>query len=186
MDKVSILGDAIDYVIELQKRLRTLESKATQDGSLRQTAEANADAMNTNTSPLESADLGRKREEFKTGIAMEDFVRGQINVSVSMENDVTLVKLHCPWRQTLLVDVLQALSEFGFEVSGVQSSTENGTLSAILQAKVQTLVHDFASYWCPKPCRFCPFFINSQVVNPCVKESYASQDSDFPTRYSAK
>lgn len=140
MDKASILGDAIDYVIELQKRLRTLESKATQDGSLRQTAEANADAMDTTTtSPLECADLGKRREEFKTGIAMGDFVHGQINVSVSMENEVTLVKLHCPWRQTLLVDVLQALSEFGFEVSGVQSSTENGTLSAVLQAKVQTI-----------------------------------------------
>jgi hypothetical protein len=138
MDKASILGDAIDYVIELQNRLRTLENKATQDGSLRQTSEANADAMDTTISPVECADLEKRREGFKTGVSMEDFVHGQINVSVSMENDVTLIKLHCPWRQTLLVDVLQALNEFGFEVSGVQSSTENGTLSATLQAKVRS------------------------------------------------
>jgi len=144
MDKASILGDAIDYVIELQKRLRTLESKATQDGSLRQSGASDGDAKDA-TCPVECAELEQIRDVDKAGIAkfieMKDFVQGQVNVCVSMENDAALVKLHCPWRQTLLVDVLQALSEFEFEVSAVQSSASNGILSAILQAKVQTLVH---------------------------------------------
>lgn len=139
MDKASILGDAIDYVMELQKRLRSLESKATQDGSLRQ---SNGNGMDTTREPLECAELNQGREEDKAATAicmdMKDFVQGHTNVCVSMENDAALIKLHCPWRQTLLVDVLQALSEFEFEVSAVQSSASNGILSAILQAKVQT------------------------------------------------
>lgn len=127
MDKASILGDAIDYVTELQKRLRSLESKAAQDGSLRQ---SNGNAMECERVEPVKSEQGREA----------DVVQGQINISVSMENDVAVIKLHCPWRPTLLIDVLQAISEFEFEVSAVQSSATNGVLSALLKAKVKSSV----------------------------------------------
>ena len=145
MDKASILGDAIDYVKELQGRLGALESKAAQDGSLRHSgvSKGNATDRVTTREHLESIfelEQGRdgdnsasrgERIEIK-----EDIVDGPTNIRVSMENDVAVVKLHCPWRQSLLVDVLLTLNEFQFEVSAVRSSTSNGILSAILQAKV--------------------------------------------------
>ena len=131
MDKASILGDAIDYVKELQGRLR-----AMQDDPLR-VAKAATD-MTTTREDLASFELEQGREGDEA-VEMKEVAHGRhgTNIRVSMETDnVALVKLHCPWRQTLLVDVLQTLNEFEFEVSAVRSSTSDGIFSALLQAKV--------------------------------------------------
>lgn len=143
MDKASILGVAIEYVKELQSQLRALESNNTQDGTPRQFGTANEDATITNTTRehLECAGVVHVIDEDKAAtsectITEESFKPGHVNVRVSMNNDVAIVKLHCPYRQTLLVDVLQSLNDLEFDVCGVRSSISDDILSTVLEAKV--------------------------------------------------
>ncbi|XP_024359281.1 transcription factor TT8 isoform X2 [Physcomitrium patens] len=145
MDKASILGVAIEYVKELQSQLRALESNNTQDGTPRQFGTANEDATITNTTRehLECAGVVHVIDEDKAAtsectITEESFKPGHVNVRVSMNNDVAIVKLHCPYRQTLLVDVLQSLNDLEFDVCGVRSSISDDILSTVLEAKLRS------------------------------------------------
>lgn len=58
----------------------------------------------------------------------------QVEVSI-IENDA-LVELRCPYKEGLLLDVMQVLRELKVEVVSIQSSLSTGLLLAELRAKV--------------------------------------------------
>uniref|UniRef100_A0A5B7B8H5 Plant bHLH transcription factor ACT-like domain-containing protein n=1 Tax=Davidia involucrata TaxID=16924 RepID=A0A5B7B8H5_DAVIN len=59
----------------------------------------------------------------------------QVQVSI-IESDA-LVELQCPYREGLLLDVMQRLRELRVEITTVQSSLTNGVFVAELRAKVK-------------------------------------------------
>ncbi|XP_076924163.1 basic helix-loop-helix protein A-like [Bidens hawaiensis] len=117
MDKASILGDTIEYVKQLRKRIQDLEAKCRLDDNVK------------------VADKRKVRvvETGKTAVAVA--VAVQVEVSI-IENDA-LVEMQCRHRDGLLLDVMKRLRELGVEITTVQSSVDAGMFSAEMRAKVK-------------------------------------------------
>lgn len=101
----------------------------------------NGSILDTNTTKqhlecavIEQVKDGSKATRVECVKDKETYKQG--NIQVSMKNDMALVNLQCPGNQTLLLNVLQTLNDFEFEVCSVRSSTSNGIFSFLSQAKV--------------------------------------------------
>lgn len=145
MDKASILGDTIEYVKQLRKKVQDLEERARH-------TEATKDADEQSGTATVKALQGRGKRRVKTvggsvggGPAKmtasppsdEEVV--QVEVSI-IENDA-LVELRCPYKEGLLLDVMQMLRELKVEVVAIQSSLNTGFLLAELRAKVKENIY---------------------------------------------
>eukprot|EP01018_Ginkgo_biloba_P029129 Gb_19402 [translate_table: standard] len=75
----------------------------------------------------------------EAAIAHKKVVEGSnvTDVQVSIIEHQALVELQCPWRDGLLLNVMQTLSDLCLEVHSVHSSTVNDTFVAELRAKVK-------------------------------------------------
>ncbi|KAK4418261.1 Transcription factor [Sesamum alatum] len=147
MDKASILGDTIEYVKQLRKRIQELETRLRQ----MEAAERNANYKKQNSNLMKEqrssgASWGReKRKMMKTtvegggggGAKAKEVV--QVEVSI-IESDA-LVEIQCLYKEGLLMDVMQMLRGLRIEVSTVQSSITNGVFAAELRAKVRENVN---------------------------------------------
>ncbi|XP_055813282.1 transcription factor BHLH42 isoform X2 [Solanum dulcamara] len=129
MDKASILGDTIEYVKQLRKKIQDLE--ATKD----------ADEKSGPVKALPGKGKSRKKTtpaKITESPQMDEEVL-QVEVSI-IENDA-LVELRCPYKEGFLLDVMQMLRELKVEVVAIQSSLNTGLLLAELRAKVKENIY---------------------------------------------
>ncbi|KAI3787730.1 hypothetical protein L2E82_00100 [Cichorium intybus] len=120
MDKASILGDTIEYVKQLRKKIQDLEARDRQETSDK------SKVLDKRKIRVVEAGSGGGR---KTARAV------QVEVSI-IESDA-LVELQCPHREGLLLDVMKKLRELGVEITTVQSCVNGGTCTAEMRAKVK-------------------------------------------------
>nr|APP94123.1 bHLH2 [Litchi chinensis] len=161
MDKASILGDTIEYVKQLRKKIQDLEARnkqmeADQRSRLSDSARTTSSGLKEQRSgltvlerarvgPLQGSDKRKMRiVEASGGVAKPKTVESlppptatATTVQVSIIESDALVELQCGYREGLLLDVMQILRELLIEVTSVQSSLNNGTFSAQLRAKVK-------------------------------------------------
>lgn len=76
-------------------------------------------------------------EESTGGGADEEVLQVQVSI---IENDA-LVELRCPYKEGLLLDIMQMLRELKVEVVAIQSSLNTGILVAELRAKVKENIY---------------------------------------------
>ncbi|KAI3676502.1 hypothetical protein L1987_86112 [Smallanthus sonchifolius] len=115
MDKASILGDTIEYVKQLRKKIQDLEARCRSDNSKRK---------------VRVVEHGSGGGGKKATVATV-----QVEVSI-IENDA-LVEMQCQHREGLLLDVMKRLRELGVEITTVQSSVDGGMFTAEMRAKVK-------------------------------------------------
>lgn len=118
MDKASILGDTIEYVKQLRRRIQELEANER--------------------SNISSNRKAKKCKVKLTGGAAEQ-KEGVVQVDVSIIENDGLIELQCPYREGFLLDVMQMLRELRVEITTIQSSINNGVFVAELRAKVCAL-----------------------------------------------
>ena len=122
MDKASILGDTIEYVKQLRKRIQDLESLVARkvDGnplmirppatSTETTKSVGAHSDQRAAAPPEKRKLaaveGSSRSSTPAAV-----VRHSTDVQVSIIESDALLELRCPDRRGLLVRIMQALQE---------------------------------------------------------------------------
>ncbi|KAF6988208.1 hypothetical protein CFC21_005781 [Triticum aestivum] len=122
MDKASILGDTIEYVKQLTKRIQDLESSTVRGAAM----------------PKEKRTLLTGKEGASSSSGSSSSAPLATDVQVSIIESDALLELRCPDRRGLLVTIMQALQEqLRLEVTSVQASSDHGVLLAEMRAKVQ-------------------------------------------------
>ncbi|XP_010278105.1 PREDICTED: basic helix-loop-helix protein A-like isoform X2 [Nelumbo nucifera] len=158
MDKASILGDTIEYVKQLRKKIQDLESRNRQMESDQRPR--NEDTQKTSSSKEQwsvHGNSGITLPERSRGFAGSDKRKLRIvegaggrrpsrmvgnTVEVSIIESDALLELQCPYRDGLLIDIMQMLRELRFEITAVHSSSTNGIFNAELRAKVKENVNE--------------------------------------------
>lgn len=167
MDKASILGDTIEYVKQLRKKIQELETRNRQMESDNNERSRSADSMPKTSSTLRDQRSGVTMSERARSLGPETgadkirkmrIVEGsgggakaktvessapqqtttETSVEVSIIERDALLELQCGYREGLLLDIMQMLrEELRIEVTTVQSSVNNGVFVAELRAKVK-------------------------------------------------
>lgn len=166
MDKASILGDTIEYVKQLRRRIQDLESRNRQfeidqrskgaelhkstslkDLSVQQNScpgKVNvSQTMSSDRSRLATMEKRKMRIIEGTGSGKTKGIDATLDntVQVSIIESDALLELKCPYRDGLLLEIMQILSELRLEVTAVQSSSTNGVFTAELRAKVRDRIN---------------------------------------------
>jgi len=160
MDKASILGDTIEYVKQLRRRIQELESRnklneidrrsrATKvhnspNTSLRDriTAQPNCTSARANqnrvvfpeTRKLRVVEHGEATASQSSAKKVEAL---SSSVQVSIIEADALLELQCPYRAGLLLQIMQTLDKLQLDITSIQSSSADGIFTAELRAKVE-------------------------------------------------
>jgi len=177
MDKASILGDAIEYVKQLRRRIQDLEVRSKQmEAEIKKSAEPRKQLSTTSQEKTARQKIGgttstnnnnnnvdqelvsscrnfsdhSDQQQYKISRFEKRKIRVlersepltiiddcSTDVQVSIIEHEALVELQCPWREGLLLDIMQTLSNLLFETHSVQSSVVNSTFVAKIRAKVK-------------------------------------------------
>lgn len=148
-DKISILDDAIEYLKVLERKVEELEyfreSTEIEPKTKRQpqdTTERTSDNYGNNKTSSGKKPLINKRkasdiDESEQGInygVQEDGLAD--NVTVSMKNNSVTIEIMCSWREGVLLEIMDALSNLHLDSHSVQSSIIDGILSLTIKSKV--------------------------------------------------
>ncbi|RLN35719.1 hypothetical protein C2845_PM03G24770 [Panicum miliaceum] len=147
MDRASILGDTIEYLKQLRRRIQELESRARpQIDSHLTTApvpkEKRAHDQSASSAAI-MAETGSNKTRAVEASSSCSTSGGagrpaSTEVQVSIIGSDALVELRCPRRDGLLLRVMQALHrELGLEATSVQASSAGDVLLVELRAKVR-------------------------------------------------
>nr|ATL14539.1 TT8L [Freesia hybrid cultivar] len=161
MDKASILGDTIEYVKQLRRHIQDLESRnKLMEGEQRsrpmEVSNHHFNNSKDQSSTLTNCILARagqnkiavdKRKlrvlECGKGTAGRAITKATVavstNVQVSIIETDALLELQCPYRDGLLLQLMQSLNELQLEITSVQSSSASGTFVAEIRAKVREI-----------------------------------------------
>ncbi|MCL7026445.1 hypothetical protein MKW94_024971 [Papaver nudicaule] len=143
MDKASILGDTIEYVKQLRKRIQELELKnqADIDQRMRSMVGFNVGSGVLDPVGLPGSDKRKLRivegnSGAKAKVLEGPLVIGNV-VQVSIIECDALLELRCLYREGILLEIMQTLRDLRLEITAVQSSSNNGIFVAELRAKVK-------------------------------------------------
>ncbi|GLU07534.1 hypothetical protein SLE2022_244890 [Rubroshorea leprosula] len=159
MDKASILGDTIEYVKQLRKKIQDLEARNRQMEADQKSKTSESLPRTSSSKELRSGvtvgERGRavvpgagsdKRKlrivEGSGGAAKPKAVESpapptETSVEVSIIESDALLELQCGYREGLLLDIMQMLRDLRIETTTVQSSLNNGMFVSELRAKVK-------------------------------------------------
>ncbi|KAJ8748386.1 hypothetical protein K2173_003023 [Erythroxylum novogranatense] len=160
MDKASILGDTIEYVKQLRKKVQDLELRNPQV-EIEKRLPITSPLQRTNSTSKEQRRWRQKGwsrfrnqevevAEASTGAtkakSLDASPQSQLgeegpSVQVSIIESDGLLELQCGYREGLLLDIMQKLRELRIEITAVQSSLSNGVFVAELRAKVKDNVN---------------------------------------------
>ncbi|XP_028804153.1 basic helix-loop-helix protein A [Neltuma alba] len=141
MDKASILGDTIEYVKQLRKKIQDLETRNRQMEAEQQSREQQRSLTRVGSDKRKMRIVegsGGMRKPKSVEASPPPSPSGVVtSVQVSIIESDALLELECENREGLLLDVMQMLREMRIEVTTVQSSLNNGVFVAELRAKVK-------------------------------------------------
>ncbi|KAJ4953925.1 hypothetical protein NE237_030757 [Protea cynaroides] len=149
VDKASILGDTIEYLKELESRVEELEScreVAEYEARARKKhpdiAERTSDnyvhreitnSRKTAINKRKASDIDQTELLLNWDSSSKDGLAA--NYTVVMNGKEVLIEIRCPWRESLLLNIMDAISNLSLDAYMVQSSTVNGILKLTIKSK---------------------------------------------------
>ena len=148
IDKASILTDTIKYLKELEARVEELES-CMDSVDFEARARRNQDIVEQTSDNYDNKkiDSGRKHWINKRKASDIDETDPELNrvvpeeglpldVKVSIKEQEVLIEMRCPYREYILLDVMDAINNLHMDAHSVQSSALDGILTLTLKSKV--------------------------------------------------
>lgn len=141
-DKVSILDDTIEYLQELERKVKELEScranlEGKRKGKTKDTVERTSDNYGNYKTSKAKKHLVNKRkshEIYELEPEFERFVTAN-NISVSINGKDVQIEIKCLWREGMLLEIMDAISNLHLYCHSVQSSTNRGILSLTIKSE---------------------------------------------------
>lgn len=141
VDKVSILDDTIEYLKELERRVEELETcrESTEVEATTTTKNKkihdNVERTSDNYGKKPSINKRKACDIDETGPEINRVLRD--NVFVSMTEKDVVIEVRCRWRESLLLEIMDALSNIHLDSHSVQSSTIDGILRITINSKLK-------------------------------------------------
>nr|QEA69212.1 MYC36 [Hevea brasiliensis] len=148
VDEVSILDETIEYLQELERRVEELEScrelteldartrRKPQDVIERTSDNYGSNKIGNNKKPLVNkrkvCNIDEREAEMDYGISKD---ASDDNITVIMNDKDVLIEIKCPWREGLLLEIMDAASHLLLDSHSVQSSAIDGILSLTIKSK---------------------------------------------------
>lgn len=148
-DKVSILDEAIEHLKKLEKKVRELEALKESKDSETRTKRAPQDVVERTCDNYcnNRADNGkkpamnkRKACDVDETVTEMDSVRLKDisnNVTICMNDNEVLIEMKCPWREGVLLEIMEAVSNLHLDFHSVHSSEADGTLYLTMKSKIR-------------------------------------------------
>lgn len=149
VDKVSILDETIEYLQELERRVEELESckelteleartrRKPQDAIERTSDNCGSYKSGNNKKPpankRKACNIDKTEQEMDYDISKDTSTD---NITVSINEKDVLIEMKCPWREGLLLEIIDAASHLHLDSHSVQSSTIDGILYLTIKSKV--------------------------------------------------
>ncbi|KAL8159982.1 hypothetical protein V2J09_001519 [Rumex salicifolius] len=151
VDKMSILNDTIEYLKELEARVEELEScvnhselnvKARRKivDLAEQTSDnyhnkSQSDGKKTWMNKRKASDIDETEDDPLLPKAVPFDNNGPLDVKVKIIEEEVVIELKCPWREFLLLDIMDAVNNLSLDAHTVQSSTVDDMLILSLKSK---------------------------------------------------
>lgn len=148
IDKASILTDTIKYLKELEARVEELES-CMDSVDFEGRARRNQDIIEhtSDNYDIKKIDNGKKHWINKRKACDIDDTDPELNrvvpedglpldVKVSIKEQEVLIEMRCPYREYILLDVMDVINNLHLDAHSVQSSALDGILTLTLKSKV--------------------------------------------------
>lgn len=148
---MTLLDDTIDYLKELKRRVDELESIREEPGDLvskprkksQEALERTSDNSNHIRSEFSRRTSGSKRRSRGDDDEVEEKEidrrdsSADNSLSIRIKGKDVEMELRCVWREGLLLEIMEALSNLHLDSQSVQSSNVNGVLSLKINSKVR-------------------------------------------------
>ncbi|KAK3005764.1 hypothetical protein RJ639_017576 [Escallonia herrerae] len=151
VDKVSLLDGTIEYLKELEGRVKKLESskeraemevrtqRKPHDVAERTSDNYGNDKNGNSRKPLvnkrKACDIDEIEAETNQVLPKDDSLTDDLTVSVIDRN--VLVEIRCPWKEGLLLEIMDATSKLHLDSHSVQTSSVDGILSLTIRSKLK-------------------------------------------------
>ncbi|XP_064963524.1 anthocyanin regulatory Lc protein-like [Musa acuminata AAA Group] len=150
VDKASVLGNTIDYLKDLERRVLELEScqepaelEIAESRKHPDVAERSSENYRNKEIVNGEKSLAKKRKVCDVDRSNAEHLwiltkDGPIEVNVTMKDKEVLVEIHCPWRESLVFEIVESISNLQLDLLSVQSSTVDGMLSLAIKSKFRS------------------------------------------------
>ncbi|KAK4260594.1 hypothetical protein QN277_003688 [Acacia crassicarpa] len=149
-DKVSILDDAIEYLRKLEKKVRELEAcrelidlETKAERTPQDIVERTSDNyFNKTDNGMKSMNNKRKACEIEeeTWLENDSFALNDSStssVTISLSNTDVLIEVKCPWREGIVLNVMEALKSFHVDLRSIQSLEADGILHLTIRSQLR-------------------------------------------------
>ncbi|KAK4769796.1 hypothetical protein SAY87_030328 [Trapa incisa] len=148
IDKASILNDTILYLKELEARVEELESCMDSTDFSKPVRRKSSELGEQSSDNYENRKLneGRRQSIINKRKACdidetenEEFnpapqSGGQPQLKVHIKDKEVLIEMRCPYREYLLLDIMEAINNLHLDAHSIQSSSSNGVLTLTLKS----------------------------------------------------
>nr|AOY10782.1 bHLH transcription factor [Camellia sinensis] len=144
VNKVSILDNTIKYLKDLERRVEELDSfkeVVEQEARTRRKPQDSAERTSDNYANNIKKPLINKRKACDIG-EIEPEINQMVlknssndSVTVSMIEKDVLIEVRCPWRECLLLEIMDAISHLHLDSYSIQSTNTDGILSLTVKSK---------------------------------------------------